>query len=124
MSPAVLDIMTRYQAVAVAIVGTVAAILLPELVAGVLAGGVIMAGNFWLLKTVALKVMQPQAGTSKGPYIVILGFKFIAVFAALGILVLVFDVHPLGLALGMCTLFIGAGMTALHQVISPATTAT
>jgi hypothetical protein len=112
-----LELSTRYQ-IPILLLATVASVgLWPEGAAGVLIGGILMGANFWLIRFLLGKVFlseQPKTG-----YVIMLGGKFVAVMGAIPLLMWAFDLHPLGFALGLMTVFVGIGCAVVHVQLSP-----
>lgn len=117
MSPRVLRTASRYQLAAVAVVGAVTLALWPPVASGVMAGGLLMAANFWFLQTLASRVFVGPAGSAKLVYGLLLAVKFALALAAIAILVLVLEVDAAGLGLGMSTLFVGVGAATIQQAL-------
>ena len=118
MSPRMLNIASIYQVACVAILALGSLFLWPEGALGVLAGGLVMAGNFWFLKTMMARLMSSTENRGKLIYAIALATKFVGVFAILGLLIVVFEVNALGIALGMMSLFVGIGLGAVHVSLS------
>jgi hypothetical protein len=120
MSPGVLLTAGRYQLAAVAVLGAVTLALWPAIAPGTVAGGIVMAANFWFLRTMATRIFTGPADRAKAVYAVLLGMKLVLALAAIAVLVLLLELDPVGLALGLSTLFIGVGAATVHQVLAPA----
>jgi hypothetical protein len=93
----------------IAMVVTAAACLVwwPAGALGVVAGGLLMGANFWFMRTMMTRAFAGPNNKAKAIYALLLGAKFFFVLAALALLVLVVQVHPIGIAAGMSTLFVG-----------------
>ncbi len=118
MSPKMLNIASVYQVACVAVLSLGCLFLWPEGALGVLCGGVVMAGNFWFLRTMLARLMQAGERKGKAAYAIALGFKFVVVAGLLGLMIVVLEIHPLGIALGMMSLFLGVGLGVVHATFS------
>jgi hypothetical protein len=84
---------------------------------GVVAGGVLMAGNFGIIVSVIRAVfLKGQASALKvGLY----WFKFAAVMLIAGVLILVFRVDVIGLLVGLSTILVAIVAEALLRLAYP-----
>ncbi len=84
---------------------------------GVVAGGVLMAGNFNVIVSVIRSVfLKGDAGALKvGLY----WFKFIAVMTLTGVLVLVFKIDVFGLLTGLTTILVAIVVEAVLRMVRP-----
>ena len=121
MSPRILRTASRYQLASVAALGALTLALWPTLASGAMAGGLLMAANFWFLRTLASRVFVGPAGQAKVVYGLLLAMKFAVALGAIAILVLVLEVDAAGLALGLGTLFVGVAAATVHQAFAPPT---
>jgi len=117
VSSKMLTFASRYQFAALAILSLVFLFVDREIAVGLLAGGVLMGANFWLMRFLLFKAM----GGSKPSvaYALLLALKFGVVLVLLWVLVSVLELHPTGIALGLLTLFIGIGLSLLHILLEP-----
>lgn len=153
MDPGLLKAVTRTQMLAVVVTSAAALFFWPKGAAGVLAGGLLMAANFWLLRTLVARMFQstgfaatasgvsvppvndplttceaipapapsaPRTGATLG-YGLLLAVKFAVVLGAMTFAVMVLEIDPLGLAVGMATLFAGVlgGMLQHNSARTP-----
>jgi len=114
MSPAFFQLVTRYQFVAVAALSLGALFVSPEIAMGSIAGGVVMAFNFWAMRVLLHKAVGLGGAKPSMKYALLLIAKFGFVLAAMFILVNVFELNVIGIALGLFTLFVGMGLAMLH----------
>lgn len=119
MDSRMLQTASQYQLASVAILALGCAALWPAGALGVLAGGLLMTGNFWFLKTMVQRVFDGPQDKAKAVYALLLAFKFAAVLGALALLILVLEVHPIGIAVGMTSLFFGIGFALVHHNLKP-----
>lgn len=118
MDPRILDIAIRYQLAAATAASLLSLVFWHDGALGVLSGGALMAGNFWFLKSLMGQLLVGST-RSRAVYAVMLGLKLAVALAAMAFLVLVVRVHPLGLALGMATMFAGLGLGVAHHMLRP-----
>lgn len=114
-----LQVTSFYHLVCVGVAAIGCLVVWPDGALGVLVGGVLMAGNFWVLRAMMRRILSGAANRTKLIYAILLALKLVAVMGVMAVLVLVIDINPIGLALGMATLFFGVGLTALHAVFRP-----
>ena len=76
-----------------------------------------MGANFWLMRYLLFKAVG--GAKPSGAYALLLGLKFGVILAALWILVSVLELHPMGVSLGLVTLFIGIGLGLMHSLLQP-----
>jgi hypothetical protein len=120
-SPHLLALISRYQLAAVALAAALTLVLWTEAAPGVVLGGAVMAGNFWIMRTALQKLVgDGTSSRAKLLYGLFLVSKFFLVMGALALLVLVVRVHPLGIAVGMLSLFVGIGLAVAHRALAPA----
>ena len=116
MSTRLVQIASLYQAVCVAVLSLGSLFLWVDGALGVFSGGLLMAANFWALRTMLERLFFGSAPKKrKAVYAVLLATKFCAVLAAMAVLVLIIRVSALGLAIGMATLFVGVALALVHQ---------
>ena len=72
-----------------------------------------MAINFWAMQKLVTRLTQK--GANQGAYAGLLGFKFVMVAAAMFLLVHVMALDPIGLIIGILTLFVGLGFAMIHK---------
>jgi len=117
-SPKLLHTAALYQAVSAGLLATALLFIWPEGAVGALAGGALMAGNFWLLRVAVTKLMA-GGGHNRAKLLwgLLLAFKLVVLLALLALFVIVLDLHPVGLAAGMFTLFLALVLASLHQAL-------
>ena len=112
-----LALASRYQFVSLALMSLITIFVDKEVAMGLLAGGVLMGSNFWLMRILLFKAMGgPKPSVA---YALLLVAKFGVVLALLYVLVSVLQLHPTGIALGLLTLFIGIGFSVVHLLFQP-----
>ena len=107
-----LELISRYQLLAVALLGTLCLIFVTEVAWSAILGGALMAANFALLKWLMHRAISGQK--SAVLFALMLGFKLVAVLAIIGLLMHFSLIHPVGFALGLSTLFIAMVLSAIH----------
>jgi hypothetical protein len=114
MTPRFLAAANGYQlgVVAAAVLGS--AWLWPAGAVGIFAGGVLMALNFWALRTLLSKLLAKPEGRSAVILALLLATKFAAVIGLMALLVLVLGINAVALAVGLATLFLGVALGAVH----------
>ncbi len=116
VSPRVLNLASTYQIVASALLFAFCLFLWMPGVWGVVAGSVLTSVNFWAMRYLANRTLLAE--NPKLLHALLLAVKFVVVIAVLGTLVLVFDLHPVGLVLGMGTLLLGIFAATAHVAFS------
>lgn len=114
-----LHIAGNYQLGAVAVLSAASLAWWPQGAVGVVAGGLLMAANFWLLKLLANRLTANGPNGTKIVYGLMLASKMVVVLGIMAALVLVFEVHPIGIAVGMASMFIAVGLSAAHMIFVP-----
>jgi hypothetical protein len=118
LSPALLLVISRYQILVVALGGLATLALWPEATLGLVGGGGVMAGNFYLMHRALARITDNTTSRrAKLVYGFFLIGKFFLVMGALALLVLVLKLHPMGIALGMMSLFVGIGLGIAHRTL-------
>ncbi|MBJ81109.1 MAG: hypothetical protein CMH60_07325 [Myxococcales bacterium] len=107
-----LELISRYQLLAVALLGTLCLIFVTEVAWSAILGGALMAANFALLKWLMRRAISGQK--SAALFALMLGFKLIAVLGVIGLLMHFSLIHPVGFTLGLSTLFIAMVLSAIH----------
>lgn len=116
MSSELLQTAQKAQLLATGVAALACAGWWPEGALSVLAGGLVMAGNFWFLRTLAQRVFVGPANSAKVVYALLLGSKLLAVLGVITFLVASVKLNPVGLAVGMATFFFGvAGALIRHR---------
>jgi len=82
------------------------AVFWPQGLSGTAAGGLLMTANFYLLRSLLSKVLDPHT-QRKVMYAALIAGKFVSVMLIMTWLVVVAQVHPVGMAVGMSSLFGG-----------------
>lgn len=80
----------------------------------ILIGFLIIATNFWFLKKIIFSAFQKQK--SKLRVAVALGVKYVLLFVSIGLSVIYFDLHMVGLLVGISTLVISIGVFSIKRV--------
>jgi hypothetical protein len=112
----VLALATYYQAATCLALFVLGLVLWRDGVWAILAGGCLMTVNF-----IALRLLAARALSGSSPrlaYGVALGGKLVLVAGVLALFILVLDMHVLGLAVGMSSLFFGIGLATAHTAFS------
>lgn len=118
LSPQLLAIISRYQLAVVALGALLTLVFWSDAAPGVVAGGAVMAGNFWIMRRALEKLVDGGTGQrTKLLYGLFLIGKFFLVMGSLALMVLVLRLHPLGIAVGMLSLFAGIGLGVAHQAL-------
>ena len=120
VSSRMLTLASRYQFATLALLSLISLFVDREVAIGLLAGGVLMGANFWLMRFLLFKAMggaKPSVA-----YALLLALKFGIVLVLLWVLISIFQLHPTGIALGLLTLFIGIGISLLHLLLQPTPT--
>ena len=76
-----------------------------------------MGANFWLIRYLLFKAVG--GATHNAASALLLGLKLGIMLAALWALVSVVELHPMGISLGLVTLFIGIGLGLMHSLLQP-----
>ena len=120
LSPKMLLLASRYQGASVATLCLVTMLIDPNMSLGIAGGGLLMAGNFWVMRVLLIKAF----GDSKpsAAYALLLIPKFGFTLVAMWALVSVLKLDPAGIALGLSTLFLGIGLGVTHLSLQPAST--
>ena len=119
-TPAFFERVTRYQVFAIGVLCLGLLFVSQELALGCLAGGAVMAANFWAMRVLLAKIFV--SNSPKPLYAVLAALKFVALLAAVFLLVHVLGQNPLGLVLGFSTLFVGMFIALLETWAQPKTT--
>src|SRR3989338_849219 len=76
-------------------------------------GFLIIAVNFWALKKAIFSAFQKQG--SKTGLAISMGFKYMVLFGSIGFSIIYFDLHVVGLLVGISTLVIAIMAFAVKQ---------
>jgi hypothetical protein len=111
-----------YQMASLAVLALGALVFRPHALPPLFAGGLLMALNFWLLRTLTRKAFSSPK--PKIAYALLLAIKMVAVLGVMAFLILVVRLSPIPFALGLATLFVGLGValvmhTGASQAHSP-----
>jgi len=117
MSPRMLQATTRYHLAAVGVAALVCFVTWPEGALALLTGGLLMALNFWALRVMMLRLLSDAEKRTKLLFAALLAFKLFAVMGLMAVSVLAFDLNPVGLALGLATLFVGLAFAVVHETL-------
>lgn len=80
-------------------------------------GFIFMKVNFWLLKIVASSLFRPsETEIKKGRLMALLITKYLGLVLAGAVLLYYFDLHAVGLLIGMTTLVAAIGIAAMREV--------
>jgi hypothetical protein len=101
-SEALLITITRVQLGLTVLVGLAAAPFSPGLARAEVLTGLLMAANFWALRTLTARIMGESK--SKTLFALVLAFKHLLVLLVLAVFVLVLRLDGVGVALGVATL--------------------
>ncbi|MEZ4272447.1 MAG: ATP synthase subunit I [Myxococcota bacterium] len=121
ISPRMLQYANLYQLLCVALASLGTLFWWPAVAVGTLAGGLLMAGNFWALRTLLDKLMLQESKDHRALWLALLGLKFFGVLGLMAIFVVIFELHPMGVALGMIALFVGIILGVMHARIGAGT---
>jgi hypothetical protein len=113
--PRLLRLANLYQLVAAGILAVVMLAALPAYAIPVAAGGVLMAANFYFLRLLVSRTLQP--GGMRALYAVGLMLKFFAVMGIMAALLLGAKLDPVGFAIGLGSLFLGLMLAMVHQAL-------
>jgi len=111
-----------YQLASLSAVAILALVFRPQALLSLLAGGLLMAVNFWLLRALGQKAFS--GARAKMGYALLLAVKMVVVLGLMAFFVLVLRVDPLAFAVGLATLFVGLGIATLTQSAAHAPEAT
>lgn len=111
--PRLLRLANVYQLVSAAVVAGVFALTMRAYAIPVLVGGVLMAANFYFLRMLVTKTLQP--GGMRALYAVGLMIKFFAVMGIMAALLLGAKLDPVGFAIGLGSLITGIMAAMAHQ---------
>lgn len=111
--PRLLRLANVYQLVSAAVVAGVFALTMRAYAIPVLVGGVLMAANFYFLRMLVTKTLQP--GGMRALYAVGLMIKFFAVMGIMAALLLGAKLDPVGFAIGLGSLLTGIMAAMAHQ---------
>ncbi len=112
VSPRMLTRASWYQAASTAALTLLGLWLWPHQALAIFAGGALMTSNFVAMRVLLLRALAGRK--RKLAYGIALASKFAVVLGALAVLVLVLEIDPVGIAIGMSSLFIGIGLAAAH----------
>lgn len=112
VSPRMLTRASWYQAASTVALTLLGLWLWPHLAIAIFAGGLLMTSNFAAMRFLLVRALKGKK--RKLAYGIALSSKFAVVLGALALLVLVFDIDPMGIAIGMSSLFIGIGLATAH----------
>ena len=105
-----------YQAAATAATCAACLCFWREAALGVFLGGLVVAGNFCLMRWLLERLVVP--GRLRFWIALALMFKVVAVMAVIALVLWIFAVHALGFAIGMATLLFGIGAAVLHESLA------
>jgi hypothetical protein len=101
-----------YQAASTAVFALLSLWLWPALALAIGVGGALMTANFWAMRVFLARAL---AGSNRRlAYGIALSVKFVVVLGLLAVLVLVLQIDPIGIAIGMMSLFVGIGLAVAH----------
>ncbi|MBC7794849.1 MAG: hypothetical protein H7Z43_14180 [Clostridia bacterium] len=114
--PRLLRLVNLYQLAAAIVMATTAVFIARDRALAVFCGGLLMAANFWSIRELIKRTLQP--GGLRALYAVGLMLKFFAVMGVMAALLLVANLDALGFMIGLCSLFLGvtAGMTHMSVI--------
>jgi hypothetical protein len=114
--PRLLRLASLYQIASAGILATVMVFFSRERALPVLCGGLLMAANFYVLRVLIKKTLQP--GGIRALYAVGLMFKFFAVMGLMALFLLGFKLDAVGFMIGLCSLLTGTAMAFAHQSLT------
>jgi hypothetical protein len=100
-----------YQCVSLLILALVTLFFWPRALVSLAAGGLLMAGNFWLLRVLVQKAFSGPR--PKLIYGLVVAVKLMAVLAVMAVCILTLHLKPLPFAVGLATLFLGIAIATL-----------
>jgi hypothetical protein len=112
VSPRMLNRASWYQAASTVALTLLGLWLWPHLAIAIFAGGLLMTSNFVAMRYLLVRALQ--AKKRKLAYGIALSSKFAVVLGVMALLVLYFEIDPMGMAIGMSSLFFGIGLATAH----------
>lgn len=114
VSPRLLRLVNLYQSLAAALLVAVSFAVWPTRTTAILAGAAVMGTNLWALRYLVGKLASTQ---SRGLYAAGLMVKFFGLFGLMFVLLVVFRLDPLGMMMGLATLFAGVALGMTHAAL-------
>ena len=112
VSPRMLTRASWYMAASAVALTLLGLWLWPHQALAIFAGGALMTSNFVAMRFLLVRALQGKK--RKLAYGLALAVKFAVVLGIMAILVLVFEIDPMGIAIGMSSMFIGIGLATAH----------
>ena len=112
VSPRMLTRASWYQAASTVALTLLGLWLWPHLAIAIFAGGLLMTSNFAAMRYLLVRALQGKK--RKLAYGIALASKFAVVLGVLAALILVLEIDPMGIAIGMSSLFFGIGLATAH----------
>jgi hypothetical protein len=113
--PRLLRLANLYQLVAAGLLAALMLATIPAYALPVLAGGLLMAANFYFLRMLVSRTLQP--GGMRALYAIGLMLKFFAVMGIMAALLLGAKLDPVGFAIGLGSLFAGIMLAMVHSLL-------
>ena len=113
--PRLLRLANLYQLVSAGVLAVVMVFAVPAWALATFIGGVVMAANFWAIRLLVARTLQP--GGMRALYAVGLMIKFFLVMGVMAALLLGLKLDPVGFALGLASLLTGVMMAMAHQAL-------
>ncbi len=113
--PRLLRLANLYQLVSAGVLAVVMVFVAPHLALAVFLGGSVMAANFYAIRLLVSRTLQP--GGMRALYAVGLMFKFFLVMGVMAALLLGLKLDPVGFAIGLGSLLSGTMMAMTHQAL-------
>src|SRR3954463_16475446 len=103
--PRLLRLANLYQVASAGLLALVMVLVARERALPVLAGGLLMAANFYALRVLVARTLKP--GGMRALYAVGLMIKFFGVMGLMAALLLGLKLDPIGFMIGLCSLIVG-----------------
>jgi small-conductance mechanosensitive channel len=113
--PRLLRLANLYQVASAGLLALVMFAVSRERALPVLAGGVLMAANFYALRTLVTRTLKP--GGLRALYAMGLVLKFFTVAGVMAALLVGLKLDPVGFMIGLCSLVVGVLAAMAHQLL-------
>lgn len=113
--PRLLRLANLYQLVSAGVLAVVMVFAAPHLALATFIGGTVMAANFWAIRLLVARTLQP--GGMRALYAVGLMLKFFLVMGVMAALLLGLKLDPVGFAIGLGSLLTGVVTAMAHQAL-------
>ena len=114
--PRLLRLANLYQVASAGVLALVMFFVSRDRTIAVLCGGLLMAANFYSLRVLIKKTLQP--GGMRALYAVGLMLKFFAIMGIMALCLITLKLDAIGFMIGLCTLLTGTAIAFAHQSIS------